>query len=154
MPVSAMRRPVRFRSESTFLAYPLVSVAIGPDLATGELRGHARGMIAVGDIATGVIAVGGVARGIIALGGLAIGALALGGGALGLLAFGGLAVGLGATGGLAVGYVAVGGLALGYYAAGGAAFGKFVVSALRQDPDAVEFFRHLAHGIFLPPRLR
>ena len=38
---------------------PFYDIALGPDLSRGELRGHARGVIAVGDIATGVLAVGG-----------------------------------------------------------------------------------------------
>jgi len=55
---------------------------IGPDPEQGEWRGHARGLLAIGDVATGWIA----------LGGLALGALALGGTAGGLVAIGGAAV--------------------------------------------------------------
>ncbi len=144
----------RFRSEATFLGLPLVALALGPDPAQNEWRGHARGVIAIGDIATGIVAIGGVARGVIAVGGLAIGGVTFGGGSLGVLAVGGLALGGCAIGGLAIGYIAAGGLALGYYALGGAAFGKFVVSALRRDPEALQFFRGLLHGILLPHRLR
>ncbi len=63
---------------------------MGPDPEKGELRGHARGIIAIGDFATGVLAVGGLARGIVAMGGLALGALVgVGGVCVGALALGG-----------------------------------------------------------------
>ena len=131
---------IRYKSEARFLEMPVVSIAVGPDPANHESRGHARGVIAMGDIATGVFAMGGVARGVVALGGVAFGGIALGGLGLGLLAFGGLA--------------------LGYFAAAGAraaesdtwppevspsatprtgrSIGKYVGSArLHRDPEAV-----------------
>jgi hypothetical protein len=125
-------RGVRRRSALEFAGLPLYDVALGPDPEKGELRGHARGILAIGDMATGFVAVGGLARGIVALGGLAVGLLALGGLSIGLL----LALGGGALGG-----VAIGGGAVGYYACGGGAYGHAVVSALRRDEEAVEFFR-------------
>jgi hypothetical protein len=71
---------------------PFYDVAVGPDLARGELRGHAKGVIAIGDLATGFLALGGLARGAIAIGGLAAG----------LVSFGGLSIGvLSAVGGFA-----------------------------------------------------
>ena len=135
-------RGIRRQSTRTFAGLPLWSIAIGPDWSKGEMRGHARGIFAFGDIATGWVAVGGFARGLIAMGGLAVGFLAFGGGAIGLLiAFGGGALGGIAFGGAAVGFVAIGGAAFGYYAMGGAAVGVHTVSALRQDPVAVDFFQ-------------
>ena len=89
---------------------PLLSIAMGPDPAKGEIRGHAKGVIAIGDMATGWVALGGLARGGVALGGLS------------------------------VGVVAWGGAAVGYYACGGAAFGQYVMSAATQDREAVELF--------------
>src|SRR5215472_163210 len=113
-------RGLRRQSSRTFAGLPLWSVAIGPDLERGEMRGHARGIFALGGIATGWVAFGGFARGFIAMGGLAVGLLvAIGGGALGGIALGGAAVGL----------VAIGGGAAGYYAMGGAAVGVHTVSA-------------------------
>ena len=135
------RVPIRYKSTATFLEMPVICIAVGPDASKNETRGHARGVIALGDIATGVIALGGVARGLIALGGLAIGGIALGGAGIGLLALGGLAIGYFAFGGGAIGYAAVGGLAVGYYAAGGAAIGKYVFGPLHRDPEAIDFFR-------------
>jgi len=144
-------KSVRWRSSATILEYPLVAIAVGPDPANNEVRGHARVVIALGDVATGFLALGGVARGVIALGGLAIGGIALGGGALGLLTFAGLSVGCLAFGGLAIGYGAVGGLAIGYYAMGGLAIGKFIIGPLQRDPQAVEFFTKLLRTIPIPP---
>ena len=69
-------RGIRKRSSRSFWGLPLYDIAMGPDLESGEMRGHARGIIAVGDIATGVLALGGIARGLIAVGGLAAGAAA------------------------------------------------------------------------------
>jgi hypothetical protein len=138
------RRPgrVRYRSPAGIGDLPLVSIALGPDLEKGERRGHARGIVAIGDIATGLVAIGGVATGGVAIGGLSLGLASLGGLALGvLLAVGGLAVGGTAVGGAAIGRVAAGGGAVGEYACGGSAFGTYVVSATRRDPEAETVFR-------------
>lgn len=140
-------RTIRRTSEREFLGLPWLSIALGPDPSRGEVRGHARGVIAIGDVATGVIALGGIARGVIALGGVAIGVLALGGLAIGAIAFGGGAIGGIAIGGGALGIVAIGGGAVGHYAAGGAAYGTHAMSPLGTDPEAAEFFRLLG-----PPR--
>ena len=70
-------RGVRKRSASRLGDLPFYEVAIGPDPDRGELRGHAKAVIAIGDIATGLLAVGGWARGILAIGGLATGLVSL-----------------------------------------------------------------------------
>ena len=134
-------RGIRKRSSRCFWGLPLYDIALGPDPTNGEMRGHARGIVAIGDFATGVLALGGIARGGIAVGGLALGVLlGLGGMSVGALALGGLAVGGIAIGGGAVGAIAIGGGALGYYAVGGGAFGAHVISGVAQDPEAVRFF--------------
>ena len=134
---------IRRQSSHTFCGLPLWAIAIGPDLERGEMRGHARAIFAVGDMATGWFACGGLARGIVAVGGLAIGLVAFGGGAVGVLvALGGVAIGGMAFGGGAIGAIAIGGGACGYYAFGGGAVGVHTVSALHQDPEAVSFFEH------------
>lgn len=103
-------RGIRYRSESTLLAFPLIAIASGP---TAEQRvGHAKGILAIGDIATGVIAIGAVARGVIAIGSVSVGIVAMGGAACGVAAMGGLAMGYFACGGIAVGAYSWGGLAL------------------------------------------
>lgn len=121
---------VRWESQARLFGVPLVSVACGPDPAKGEVRGRAKGIIAIGDIATGGVAVGGVSCGGIAIGGVAAGAVTVSGVALGGIALGGLAVGIAAIGGLAVGAWALGGLAIGWWATGGLAIGKWVAGGL------------------------
>ena len=134
-------RGVRKQSEYVFLGLPLYSIATGPDLSKSEFRGHAKGVLAIGDTATGIIAIGGLAIGGIAIGGLAVGLVTLGGLSLGLLlAIGGAAIGTVAAGGAAHGWIAIGGAAAGYYAAGGAAYGTFVWDAMHGDPEAIAFF--------------
>ena len=124
------KRVIRFESETRILGCPLVSVACGPDASQKETRGWARGVVAVGDVATGVVAVGGVAGGGIAIGGLSCGLLSIGG-----VAIGGLVLA-----GVAAGFAAMGGVAVGHYARGGVAVGNYVVSPKQQDPEAVRFF--------------
>jgi hypothetical protein len=135
-------RGVRKRASWGIGDIPAYDIALGPDPERGEMRGHAKGIIAVGDIATGFVALGGLARGVFAFGGVAAGLVSLGGLSVGILgAIGGLAIGSLALGGAAVGGVAVGGAAAGYYACGGGAAGTHVVGAMRRDPVAEEFFR-------------
>jgi hypothetical protein len=134
-------RGVRRRSSGGIGGIPFFEIATGPDPERGEMRGHAKAIIAIGDIATGVVAIGGLARGFLALGGLAVGVISLGGLAVAaLVATGGLAVGSVAFGGGAVGGVAVGGGAAGYYACGGGAVGEHVIDTFHRDPEAVAFF--------------
>src|SRR5262245_35995871 len=145
------RRPrgIRYRSAAALGDIPLLAIAVGPDFEQGELRGHAKGIIALGDIASGFVALGGLARGVLAFGGLAVGGITFGGLSVGaLVAIGGLAVGSLAVGGAAVGGVAVGGGAAGYYSCGGAAVGKHAFSPLGGDPEAEAFFsRHGLEGV-------
>jgi len=133
---------IRRQSSRIFCGLPLWAIAVGPDFEKGEMRGHARAIFAIGDIATGWFACGGLARGIFAFGGLAIGLVTFGGLSIGLLlALGGLAVGSFAIGGAAIGLIAIGGGACGYYAYGGGAVGAHTISALHKDPEAVTFFQ-------------
>lgn len=135
-------RGVRYESAARIGNLPLLALASGPDPERGEIRGHAKGIVAIGDVATGVVAIGGLARGFIALGGLALGLVSFGGLAVGALgAVGGLALGSLALGGGAVGYVAIGGGAAGYYACGGAAVGQYTIGPWYRSPEALEFFR-------------
>src|SRR6266516_4825391 len=132
-PVKGIRR----ESPRKFFGLPLWAIAIGPDWERGEMRGHARGIFALGDMATDWFAFGGLARGLVAFGGLAIGLFAFGGAAIGVL----VAIGGAAIGGGAVGGIAIGGGACGYYALGGGAIGVHTISATHQDPAALDFFR-------------
>jgi len=148
------RRGIRIRTDFEIAGLPFIAIAAGPDPDKGEVRGHARGIVALGDIATGVIALGGIARGVVAIGGVAVGAISLGGLSLGAVAaVGGLALGGLALGGGAAGYGAVGGGAVGEYACGGAAFGTHVATPYRQDPEAIAHFaRYGLEGLCLPRR--
>ena len=142
----ARPRGIRYRSSFTLADIPLRAIAAGPDLERGELRGHAKGIIALGDIATGVVALGGLARGLVAIGGLAVGGLTVGGLSIGVLvAVGGLAIGPLAVGGGAIGGMAIGGGAAGYYACGGEAVGAHVSRPMSRDPEAQALFR--AYGL-------
>jgi hypothetical protein len=135
-------RGIRRRASWGIGGIPFYDIAVGPDLERGELRGHARGIIAIGDLATGVLALGGLSRGVVAIGGLAAGLVSVGGLSVGILgAIGGLAIGGLALGGFAGGGVAIGGSAAGYFACGGTAHGQHVVDATHRDPEALEFFR-------------
>lgn len=60
-----------YKSKRTFLGLPLVHVNVGPGLC------RAKGVIAVGNVATGLISVGFVAAGLLSFGVLAVGILAL-----------------------------------------------------------------------------
>jgi hypothetical protein len=135
---------IRRRASWSIAHLPLYEISLGSDPGRRQLRGHARAIIAIGDVASGVLAIGGYARGVVAIGGLATGLVSFGGLSLGLLsAFGGLAIGGLALGGAAVGGVAVGGSAAGYYACGAASTGMHVVSATERSPDAGTLFRGL-----------
>jgi hypothetical protein len=145
-------RGVRYRSRFEFAGLPLLAVATGPDPSRGDRRGHARGIVAIGDVATGVLAIGGVAQGLLAFGGAALGLVSFGGLSVGALAAaGGLAIGTVAVGGGAVGWTAIGGGAVGTYACGGGAFGEHVVDAMRQDAEAVAHFARHGLGSVCPP---
>lgn len=134
----AQFRGLRKQASWDLFGMPAWCIALGPDPATGQSRGHAKGFVAIGDMATGFLAIGGLARGVFAFGGLALGGFTFGGCSIGLgLALGGFALGGVAFGGAAVGGVAVGGGAVGVYAMGGAALGPHVITQDRQDPQAV-----------------
>lgn len=131
-----------YRSSRTLFGLPLVHINLRD---RGLCR--ARGIIAIGNVATGLVAIGGFSAGLLAIGGFSAGLLALGGIAVGAAAAGGLAAGvlLAAGGaafslGLALGgcaisqSVALGGAAVGRFAAGGAALGSTL--AIGQDAQS------------------
>jgi serine/threonine protein kinase len=96
-------------SSTIIMGMPLWSIAFGPDLEKGQLRGHAHGIFALGEIATGVFAVGAIAVGVFALAPVSIGLVAVG-----AVAMGGVAAGAVSFGVLSYGAVAVGVFAYGY----------------------------------------
>lgn len=120
-----------YRSRRTLLGLPLVHINLRD---RGLCR--AKGIIAIGNVATGFLAIGGFSAGLLSIGGLGVGLLTLGGLSVGIAAAGGLAAGLLlALGGCAVSQsVAIGGAAVGQYAAGGAALGSTL--AIGQDAQS------------------
>ena len=107
-------------SARTLRGLPLVHINLGP----GKRR--ARGVLAVGNVATGLVSVGFVARGGLSLGILSLGVFSIGPLAVGLLAVGALALGVASVGAVAIGLFAVGGLAIGLFAVGGCAVASHV----------------------------
>lgn len=113
-----------YKSSMTLFGLPLVHINVG---RFGLHR--ARGVLAIGNVATGLISIGLLSAGLVSFGCLSLGLLAAGALALGVAAFGGVALGAGiAAGGLAVGWIAMGGLAKGVYAVGGLAFADKVAA--------------------------
>ena len=144
---------IRRRATMTIGDLPLYEISLGSDPGRRQLRGHARGIIAIGDVASGVLAIGGYARGVIAIGGLATGVVSVGGLSVGLLsAFGGLAIGTFALGGAAVGGVAVGGSSAGVYACGAVSAGVYAVSTTAAAPEAIAIFRQFGLSGFCVTR--
>jgi hypothetical protein len=130
------KKTVRYVTSTKLLGWPLFSIALGPDDAKDEGRGYARGIIAIGDVATGFIAIGGIAGGAISVGGISLGALSVGG----------VSLGGAVLGGVAIGGIAFGGVAVGHYAKGGAVVGTYADGPRRHDPEAVRLFNSLIPG--------
>jgi hypothetical protein len=103
------RTGIEYRSEQAWGDLPILHISIGGRQADGRSRlGRARGIIALGDVATGLVAVGGVAIGLLSVGGVALGLVAVGAVAVGLAAVGAVSIGLMAVGVVAVGLTAMG----------------------------------------------
>jgi hypothetical protein len=135
---------IRRRAAWSIGSMPLYEISLGSDLGRRQMRGHARGVIAVGDRASGVLAIGGYARGVVAIGGIATGIISVGGLSLGLLsALGGLAIGALAVGGTSVGGIAIGGSRIGYDVCDAVLAGTHIVSTVLLSPDAAAFFARL-----------
>lgn len=131
-----------YKSQRSLWGLPLVHINLCH-------RGHcrARGVLAIGNVASGLFALGGAATGLISFGGGAVGLIAIGGGAVGLLSLAGIAAGIFSLGGISVGYLACGGVAVGVYAIGGVAVAaKVAVAEYANAPYVIDpgFFRSLA----------
>lgn len=134
-PGMAANQSRRYTSDATIFGMPVICVALGPDPSRDEIRGRAKGLIAVGDVATGGVAIGGRATGVVAIGGVAIGGAAFGGVGLGLLTgFGGVATGLLVSGGVAIGGFSYGGVAVGAASSGGVAVGYATTGGVQISP--------------------
>lgn len=123
-----------YRSKRMLWGMPLIHINL---CYRGFCR--AKGIIAIGNIATGIIAIGSISAGVFSLGCISAGILSLGALAVGLLGIGGISIGLAAFGGIAVGILAVGGVSVGMYAAGGCAIGsKIAVGDYARAPVVFE----------------
>lgn len=151
-----LRPEYEYKSKTTVLGVPLVHIHFGFGLC------RAKGIIALGNIATGVVALGGLCVGLLSVGGFALGLLALGGGAIGLLlALGGFALGLLALGGICVGVFSVGGIAIGAYSIGGVALASNIAAGgLASGHIAIgaatygEIIFNLQEGVFTAEEIR
>lgn len=121
-----------YKSSRTWHGLPLVHINFG--YGRYGLR-RARGVVAIGNVATGIVALGSFSVGVVSFGGIGLGLLSMGGIALGWVALGGLAAGWLAIGGCAVGVYALGAVAV----AAKAAVGTTVLSpgaSAGLNPDA------------------
>lgn len=109
-PAFDAKRSIRFQSQAKFLGLPVIAIAAGR--YGSERYGHARGIIAIGDVATGLVAIGAFARGVVTIGACGVGLISLGSLALGAVAIGGISLGMLSTGGVAVGAYAFGGVSI------------------------------------------
>jgi len=101
-----------YKSKRTLFGLPLVHINVG--------RGakKAKGIIAIGNIATGAISIGLIAKGGLSLGLLSIGLIGIGVLSLGLLAIGSISIGAIAIGAIAIGLLTLGALSIGMYSVG------------------------------------
>jgi transcriptional regulator with XRE-family HTH domain len=129
-----------YKSKRRLFGMPLVHIRFGHGIH------RARGVIAIGNIATGLVSIGVVSLGVVGIGALSLGLISIAGFALGLLAAaGGIAAGAFAFGGVAMGVVTLGGFSLGVYAAGGcAAASKIAVGGYASGHVAIG---DIAHGV-------
>ncbi len=137
-----------FRSHGTFLGLPWLHYTRGRSPETGR-RVAAKGVVAVGRIATGFVALGQAAFGLIALGQLAVGIfLGLGQLCCGWTAVGQVALGVAyGLGQVATGWVVVGQVGFGHVVLAQLGKGEAVWSPGRHDPVAVDYFTSLWHSV-------
>ena len=123
-----------YKSQRTLWGLPLVHIHLQDN---GFAR--AKGVIAIGNVATGLLSIGIFSAGLVSLGALSAGLLvSVGCLALGLLSIGGVAAGMAAAGGFAFGWLALGGICYGTYAAGGiAAASEIAIGGVAQAPLAI-----------------
>ncbi len=121
-----------YKSRRTLFGLPLVHIHLGRGLQ------RAKGIIAIGNVATGVVALGVFAAGLVSAGCLTLGVLTLGCVALGLVGLGCIAIGLLAIGGMALGVLSIGALVAGVWSIGGVAHAaQIAIGAVASGPLAI-----------------
>ena len=127
---------LEYKSERTWHGLPLVHI---------NLKGTAKGVLAVGFMAKGIIAVGFAALGIIPIGLAALGIFAIGGlFAVGAVSTAAVSVGILSLGGISAGVLSMGGVSAGWFSFGGLSVGKYVIGGYASGEIAVG---GTAHGI-------
>jgi len=102
-----------YKSKRIMLGLPLVHINIGFGLR------KAKGVLAIGNIATGILAIGLIAKGLLAIGLLSIGLIGIGILSLALLlAIGTISVGIFSLGAVALGIFTLGAVSIGIYSVG------------------------------------
>lgn len=120
---------LEYKSERTWHGLPLVHI---------NLKGTAKGVLAVGFMAKGIIAVGLAALGIIPIGLTALGIFAIGGlFAVGAVSTAAVAVGIISLGGISAGVLSLGGVSAGWFSFGGFSVGKYVIGGYANGDIAV-----------------
>ncbi len=114
-PWTRRRRHYEYKSTKTFLGLPLVHVNIGLGIR------KAKGIIAIGNVASGIISIGLASIGVLSLGLASLGVLSLAVFSVGLLL---------ALGSVAIGTVAIGAIAVGIFTIGAISFGVFSLGAI------------------------
>ncbi len=74
----ALQSPLIMKTKRTLFGLPLIDIAVGQVSETGQVKKHARGIIAIGDFAQGFIAIGKLSFGFIAIGIGSIGVFSFG----------------------------------------------------------------------------
>ncbi|MDE6727032.1 MAG: helix-turn-helix domain-containing protein [Oscillospiraceae bacterium] len=118
-----------YKSAKTWRGMPLVHI---------NLKGKAKGVVAVGLIAKGFVSVGLLSVGLLSVGVLALGLIAVGGAlAAGGFASAAVAAGVVACGGVSVGVFSFGGASFGWFSVGGAAIGKYAFGGYASGDIAI-----------------
>ena len=135
-----------YRSRCTLWGLPLVHINLSQRGLT-----WARGIIAIGNVATGLVAVGCFAAGLLSVGAICLGLLVIAGIALGVVSIGCISIGMLAFGGVALGYLAVGGSCFGIYAVGGAAGATDIAVGAAAGADLLAIGRDAQAAVTLSP---
>lgn len=123
-----------YKSKHELFGLPLVHINLRDK---GFCR--AKGILAIGNIATGFVSLGAISAGLLSLGALTAG----------LLSTGAISIGLIALGGIAIGRIAIGGVAIGIYAIGGCAIGaRVAVGDYARAPVTFESQQQFQQAIF------
>lgn len=129
-----------YKSKRTLFGLPLVHINIGRGLK------KAKGIVAIGNIATGVVSIGMFARGLLSFGVLSLGLLSFGAFSAGLLlAVGAIALGVVSAGAVALGVFTFGALSIGMFSFGACSIASHIaIGDYAQGHIAVG---RIAHGI-------